>query len=45
MFISPVSVEAGDSRLSVAVQVLCLLQQHVVEHSGNVNLDIVLDGL
>lgn len=41
----PVSVEAGDGWLSMAVQVLCLLQQHIVKHSGYVNLDIVLDGL
>lgn len=45
MFVSPVSVKAGDGWLSMAVQMLCLLQQHVVKHSGYVNLDIVLDGL
>ncbi len=29
----------------MAVEVLGLLQQHVVEHSGDVNLHIILDGL
>ncbi len=43
--VSPVGVEAGDGWFSVAVEVLGLLQQHVVEHSGDVNLHIILDGL
>lgn len=42
---APVCVQAGDGGLPVAVQVLRLLQQHVVEHPGDVNGDVVLDGL
>lgn len=42
---APVSVQAGDGGLPVAVQVLRLLQQHVVEHPGDVDGDVVFDGL
>lgn len=43
--VSPVGVEAGDGGFSMAVQVLSLLQQNVVEHSSYVDLHVVLDGL
>lgn len=42
---APVCVQAGDGGLPVAVQVLRLLQQHVVEHPGDIDGDVVLDGL
>lgn len=41
----PVGVEAGDGGLAVAVQVLRLLQQHVVEDPRDVDGDVVLYGL
>ena len=42
---APVGVEAGDGGLPVAVQVLRLLQEDVVEHAGDVDGDVVLYGL
>lgn len=41
----PVSVQTGDGGLPVAVQVLRLLQEDVVEDPGDVDGDIVLYGL
>lgn len=41
----PVCVQTGDGRLPVTVQVLRLLQEDVVEDSGDVDGDVVLYGL
>lgn len=41
----PIGVEAGDGGLPVAVQVLRLLQEDVVEDAGDVDGDVVLYGL
>lgn len=41
----PVCVETGDGGFPVAVQVLRLLQEDVVEDSGDVDGDVVLYGL
>lgn len=41
----PVCVQTGDGGLPVAVQVLRLLQEDVVEDARDVDGDVVLDGL
>ncbi len=42
---APVRVQTGDGGFPVAVQVLRLLQENVVEHPGDVDGDVVLYGL
>lgn len=38
----PVCVQTGNGGLPMTVQMLCLLQEDVVEHSGDVDSDIIL---
>ena len=41
----PLGVPAGYGRLARGVALLSLLEQHVVEHPGDVDVDVVLDAL